>query len=84
MKGQTVLPWGRETLGQRTWMRPCSAELRVRSHVHSTEHILPSHVFKPAFQECTNIHIKTVNEFLVKTAGKALIGNFLMAKDPRI
>lgn len=68
-----------EVLGQRTCMRPYSATLRVRSRVNSPEKVLTSNVFKPAFQECTNIYIKTVNEFLVKTEGKSLNGNFLMA-----
>lgn len=68
-----------EALGQRTWMRPYSAMLRVRSRVNSTEKVLTSNVFKPAFQECTNTHMKTVNEFLVKTEGRPLNGSFLMA-----
>lgn len=54
----------------------CRAQGQIT--INRTEKILSSNVLKPAFQECTSIHIKTVNGFLMKTEGKALSGNFLM------
>lgn len=78
VEGTDSSAWGNGGSRSEDLGEPLQCRAQGQITINRTEKILSSSVFKPAFQECTNIHIKTVNGFLMKMKGKALNGNFLM------